>query len=115
MIAALVVAAQIGGRLLPVVGPRPLVPVGMLLAAGGMIWFTLLTLDSSYAGDILTGLVVSGLGLGLIVAPSIQTAISGVSGQDAGVASAAVNTVQQIGGSIGTALFSTLAASANDV
>jgi EmrB/QacA subfamily drug resistance transporter len=108
MILGLGISIQVGGALLTRVGPRPIVPVGMLLAAAGMVLFTRLDLDSSYATDVLPGLFVTGLGLGLIFAPSIQTAISGLTNQDATVGSALVTTMQQIGGSIGIAIFSTI-------
>src|SRR4051812_18587473 len=99
-------------RLLPRFGPRPLVATGMLLSAVAMIVFTGVGVDSSYATEVLPGLLVMGLGLGLIFAPAMDTATRGVQGTDAGVASALVNTGQQVGGSVGTALLSTLAASA---
>jgi predicted MFS family arabinose efflux permease len=99
-------------RLLPRFGPRPLVAAGMLLSAAGMLMFTGVTVDSSYAIDVLPGLLTIGVGLGLIFAPAMDTATRGVDGPDAGVASALVNTGQQVGGSVGTALLSTLAASA---
>jgi EmrB/QacA subfamily drug resistance transporter len=111
MILGLGISIQIGGALLTRVGPRPIVPVGMLLAAAGMLLFTQLELDSSYLTAVLPGLFVTGLGLGLIFAPSIQTAVSGLTNQDATVGSALVTTMQQIGGSIGIAVFSTLFAS----
>ena len=75
--------------------------------------FTGVTVHSSYGTDVRPGLLVIGLGLGLIFAPAMDTATRGVDGPDAGVASALVNTGQQVGGSIGTALLSTLAASAS--
>jgi EmrB/QacA subfamily drug resistance transporter len=113
MMAAIMPAGAIGQtRLLPRFGPRPLVAAGMLLSAGAMLMFTGVTVDSSYATDVLPGLLVIGVGLGLIFAPAMDTATRGVAGSDAGVASARVNTGQQVGGSIGTALLSTLAAGA---
>jgi EmrB/QacA subfamily drug resistance transporter len=99
-------------RLMPRYGARPLVTIGMLLSAAAMVMFTGVGVDSAYAADILPGLLVMGLGLGLVFAPAMSTATLGVDRADAGVASALVNTGQQIGGSIGTALLSTLAASA---
>jgi EmrB/QacA subfamily drug resistance transporter len=99
-------------RLMPRYGARPLVTIGMLLSAVAMLMFTGVSADSSYVVDILPGLIVMGLGLGLVFAPAMSTATLGVDRADAGVASALVNTGQQIGGSIGTALLSTLAASA---
>ena len=99
-------------RLLPRFGARPLITLGMLSSAVAMVMFTGVGVHSGYVADILPGLLVMGLGLGLVFAPAMSTATLGVDRADAGVASALVNTGQQIGGSIGTALLSTLAASA---
>jgi len=99
-------------RLLPRTGPKPLVSTGMALAATAMIIFAQLGVDSSYAVHILPGLVILGVGLGLIFAPAFSSGTLGVLPSDAGVASAMVSTSQQVGGSIGTALLSTLAGSA---
>jgi EmrB/QacA subfamily drug resistance transporter len=113
MVGMIMPAGAIGQtRLLPRFGPRPLVAAGMLLSAVAMIMFTGVSVGSSYATDVLPGLLVIGVGLGLIFAPAMDTATRGVEGADAGVASALVNTGQQVGGSVGTALLSTLAASA---
>jgi len=94
--------------LLPRVGPRALIVTGMLLGGGGMTYLTQLTVTSSYAADI----VAMGLGFGMIFSPAINTATAGVARQDSGVASALVNTMQQVGGSIGTAALSTVALTA---
>ncbi|MDQ6744408.1 MAG: MFS transporter [Actinomycetota bacterium] len=99
-------------RLVPRVGARPLVPTGMALGCAGMIYLTGLGTHSSYAGHVLPSLLAMGLGFGLIFAPSIATATLGVEPADAGVASAMVNVSQQVGGSIGTALLSTIAVTA---
>jgi len=99
-------------KLLPRTGARPLVPAGMVLGAIGMLYLTGLGPHSTYAGHVLPALILMGLGFGLIFAPAISTATLGVNGRDAGVASAMVNTSQQVGGSIGTALLSTLAITA---
>lgn len=113
MIAGLMITANIATtRLLPRMGPRPLVPTGMALAAVAMVALAQVGVDSSYAGHVLPALIVFGLGAGLVMAPSMATATLGVDSSDAGVASATVNTSQQVGGSIGTALLSTLATSA---
>ncbi|GAA3551673.1 MFS transporter [Microlunatus spumicola] len=98
----------IGGPLLPRVGPKILIFVGGMLASIGLLLLTRTELDSSYVGVVLPGLVVIGLGMGLIFSSAISTGTSGVQREDAGVASATVNTMQQIGGSIGTALLSTI-------
>jgi EmrB/QacA subfamily drug resistance transporter len=113
MLAVVMPTGAIGQtRLVPRFGPRRLVTLGMVLAATAMLILTRVTVDSSYATHVLPGLIVMGLGLGLITAPAMSTATLGVERQHAGVASAMVNTGQQIGGSIGMALLSTLAAGA---
>ena len=93
-------------------GPRVLIAAGMLLGAGGMALLTQVTVTSSYVSGVLPALLILGLGLGLIFAQAINTATAGVAGEDSGVASALVNTMQQVGGSIGTAALSTIALSA---
>jgi hypothetical protein len=77
-----------------------------------MLWLTQITTDSSYVGHILPALLILGVGMGNIFAPAFATATFGVAPQDSGVASAMVNTMQQVGGSIGTALLSSIFASA---
>jgi EmrB/QacA subfamily drug resistance transporter len=113
MIGGLMITAQLSNVvLLPKLGPRPLIPTGMLTAAGSLYWLTRLGVHSSYHADILVPLVIIGLGIGLVFAPAYNTATLGVADHDAGVSSALVNTSQQIGGSIGTALLNTLAGAA---
>ena len=97
---------------LPRFGPRVLIATGMLLGAGGMTYLTQLSVTSSYLGGILPPLLILGLGFGMIFAPAINTATAGVQRQDSGVASALVNTMQQVGGSIGTSALSTIALTA---
>ncbi len=97
---------------LPRVGPRVLIASGMLLGVGAMAYLTQLTATSSYATIILPAVIVMGLGFGIIFAVTINTATAGVSRQDAGVASALVNTMQQVGGSIGLSALSTVALTA---
>jgi EmrB/QacA subfamily drug resistance transporter len=98
--------------LLPRLGPRVLIAAGMLLAGAGLLYLSRLTVTSSYASDILPALLVMGLGFGLIFSPAINTATAGVAREDSGVASALVNTMQQVGGSIGTSALSTIALTA---
>jgi hypothetical protein len=113
MIAMVVVSANLSNVvLLPRLGPRPLVTVGLLLAAGSLVWLTGIGLHSGYAAAVLGPLMVTGLGFGFALAPSMNTGTFGVAPRDAGVASATLNTGQQIGGSIGTSLLNTIFASA---
>ena len=107
-----VTSTTVQTRVIQHTGVKPLVLVGTTLGALGMFLFTHLTPDSSYAGDVLPGLVVLGLGMGCIFAPAFSTATLGVEGREAGVASAMVNTSQQVGGSVGTSLLSTIFATA---
>jgi EmrB/QacA subfamily drug resistance transporter len=97
---------------LPRFGPRVLITTGMLFGAAGMTYLTQLTVTSGYAGGVLPALLIMGLGFGMIFAPAINTATAGVQRQDSGVASALVNTMQQVGGSVGTSLLSTIALTA---
>jgi MFS family permease len=99
-------------RLLAKVGPRPLMTLGMVLGALAMVWLAQLEAGSSYAGHVLPSLLVMGVGMGSIFAPAFASATFGVDHHDTGVASAMVNTMQQVGGSIGTALLSSIFASA---
>jgi EmrB/QacA subfamily drug resistance transporter len=93
-------------------GPRVLDTLGLALGAVGMGWLAQLTPSSSYAGHVLPALLVLGVGLGNVFATTIASATHGVEPHDTGVASAMVNTMQQVGGSIGTALLSSIFASA---
>ncbi|MET1015581.1 MAG: MFS transporter [Leifsonia flava] len=113
MIAMLVLAAQLSTNIfVPRFGPKIMVPFGMALGAIGMVYLTHLGLDSTYAADVLPPLLILGFAMGSIMPASMQTATLGVDREFAGVASAMVNTSQQVGGSIGTALLNTLAATA---
>jgi EmrB/QacA subfamily drug resistance transporter len=111
-IVLIVVATTASTKLRLHVGPGLLVAAGMALSAVGMLYLTRLGVHASYAVDIMPALVALGVGLGLIFPTTMNNATLGVDPGDAGVASAAVNTTQQVGGSIGTALLSTIVASA---
>ncbi|MFI1165943.1 DHA2 family efflux MFS transporter permease subunit [Streptomyces sp. NPDC020801] len=102
-------ATQVSARLLQRVPPRMLMVPGMLLAASGLLLLTRLTVQSQYTSEVLPALLLMGLGMGLTFMPVFATATAGVAPQDSGVTSATVNTSQQVGGSIGTALLNTIA------
>ena len=97
-------------RLLPRIGPRFIIVTGQLLGMAGLLYLWRLEATSSYLGHVLPALYVMGLGMGLIFASCFNTATSGTQPSDAGVASALVNTGQQVGGALGTALLNTIAA-----
>jgi Na+/melibiose symporter-like transporter len=112
MIVSLMISAQLAPTLVNRIGYRVPVALGFLVGAAGLLVLVGLGVDSSYWTHVFPGLVVIGLGLGFAVAPAFGAATLGVDRTDAGVASAAVNTFQQIGGSIATAVLSALAAAA---
>ncbi len=113
MIAGMITGStQIGTRLMTRVPPRLLMGPGFLVAAVGMLLLTQLDLGTSYAAVILPGMLLLGLGMGTAFMLTMSLATHGIEPRDAGVASAMVNTSQQVGGAIGTALLNTIAASA---
>jgi EmrB/QacA subfamily drug resistance transporter len=105
--ASLIVTAGIATPLFTRIGPRILMTYGALVAAGGLFWLTQLKLDSSYATMIMPAMLILAHGMGCVFVPLANTALTGVADHDAGVASAMVNTTQQIGGSLGVALLNT--------
>ncbi|MEU3645663.1 MFS transporter [Lentzea sp. NPDC034063] len=113
MILAMMAVAQVSTtKLVPALGAGKVLPAGFVLSGSGLLWLTALDLTSGYWVSVLPPLIVIGAGLGGIVPPAMSLATHGVPAQDAGIASATVNVMQQVGGSIGTALLNTLAASA---
>jgi EmrB/QacA subfamily drug resistance transporter len=107
-----VISATVASSLLSNIAPRSLMSLGLLLAAGGMLWFTGLRPHSSYWPHVFPGEVMLSLGIGLVLVPLASTALLGVSGPDSGVASAMISTSQQVGGSVGIALMNSIAAAA---
>jgi EmrB/QacA subfamily drug resistance transporter len=98
--------------LMPRTGPKPLVGLGMLAAAGGSAWLAQLGPHTGYAAGVLGPIILAAIGLGLVIAPVINTGTFGVAPQDAGVASATVTVGQQLGASVGTSLLNTIFAAA---
>ncbi|MFE7559565.1 MFS transporter [Kitasatospora sp. NPDC057500] len=113
MTAAIVISSTaIAARLMTRVRSRNLIGPGLLLAAAGMAWLTQMQVGSSWAGVVLPAELLLGLGMGLVFMPSMSLATLGVAPNEAGAASATINSAQQVGGSFGTALLNTIAASA---
>jgi EmrB/QacA subfamily drug resistance transporter len=108
----IIVSAGVVSQLLPRLGPKPLMISGLVMAVLGMLWLTQITADTSYVSHILPSELLLSIGLAGVFIPASSTALVGVDSHDAGVASALLNTSQQIGGSLGTALLNTLYASA---
>jgi EmrB/QacA subfamily drug resistance transporter len=110
--AGTVVAASLGsGILLRRLSPAVLMPAGLLMAAGGTFLLSHIGMANDYSAIVLPGVILNGAGLGLALTIAINQGISGVTDDDAGVASAVVNAMQQVGGSIGPSLFNTIAGS----
>ncbi len=110
--AALILSAGVVAQLLPRVGPKRLMVPGLSLAIIGMLLLTRIGPDTSYWTHVLPSLLLLSVGLANVFIPASSTALLGVQAHDAGVASAVLNTSQQIGGSLGTALLNTLFAGA---
>jgi len=98
--------------LLPRTGPKPLMLIGLALATVGLVTFTSITDTSSWVSSVLPGELLMSAGLALVLVPLSSLALTGVRDDDAGVASAVLNSTQQIGGTLGTALLNTFYASA---
>ena len=112
MVACAMISSNVSNIVtLPRFGPRIIITIGMGTGFLAMAYLSRLHVDSSYAGGVLPSLMLMGLAMGMVMAPSMNTATAGVSPQDSGVASALVSTMQQVGGSVGTAVMSTIAAS----
>jgi EmrB/QacA subfamily drug resistance transporter len=108
-----VVAPTVQTKVLPRVGVRPVIMTGMTLGLVAMLaFFAQLTPSSTYVGNVLPGLIIIGIGMPCVFAPSFATATLGVDRYEAGVASAMVNTSQQVGGAVGVAVLSTIFANA---
>lgn len=106
------IAAAASSRMTAHLAPRLIAGPGLLVAAAGMFWFAGLDPDSSYAAHLLPAMFVTALGLGMSFVPMTLGAVSGVAHQDAGIASALLNTAQQIGGALGLAVLSTISTTA---
>ncbi|MDQ6817882.1 MAG: MFS transporter, partial [Actinomycetota bacterium] len=107
----IVLGAGLAQQLIRRAGVRNVATGGIVLAAAGMAVLTQLPVNGSYAGDLLPGLIPMSIGMGLTFVPITLLGTGGVTGEDAGLASGLFNTAQQVGGSLGLAILSTLAAS----
>ena len=110
--AGIIITAGLVSSLLPRFGPKPLMVIGLVMASVGLLLFTRITDTSSWAAVVLPGEILMSVGLALVFVPLSSLSLTGVEPRDAGVASAMLNTSQQIGGSLGTALLNTFYASA---
>jgi EmrB/QacA subfamily drug resistance transporter len=109
MTVAIIITAQIAGRMVSRFGPGPVLTVGMLLIGVGMAWLSGVSAGGSYVSDVLGPSVVTATGIGFSFVPVTIAATMGVRGPEAGLASGLVNTSRQVGGSLGLALLATVA------
>jgi EmrB/QacA subfamily drug resistance transporter len=110
--AGIIIFAGIASQLLPKFGPRALMVPGLVAAGVGLLLMTRITPDTSYVTHVLPSLLIMSSGMALVFIPLTSTSLHAVSSHDTGVASAMLNTSQQVGGSLGTALLNTIAATA---
>jgi EmrB/QacA subfamily drug resistance transporter len=103
-----VVASGVSQALVTRAGVKPILAVGMGLLGGGLAYFTQVSPDGSYVGDLLPGFLLIGVGLGFSFVPISIAALAGITGRDAGLASGLINTSQQIGGALGLAVLATV-------
>jgi predicted MFS family arabinose efflux permease len=106
----IVASAGISQAIVTRVGVRPVLALGMLLLTLGLLWFTQIDAHGSYATDLLPGYILAGVGLGFAFVPDAIAALEGVTPAQAGIASGLINTSQQIGGALGVAILTTVAA-----
>ncbi|MFJ8495034.1 MFS transporter [Streptomyces sp. NPDC094038] len=111
--AAIAVGAGLSQRFLPVLGPKPFMMTGSGLVVVGLTWQTFIKPDSSYLGGILGPMLVFGFGMGLNFVTATVTAVSGVAQREAGAASGLLNAMQQVGGSLGLSILTTVFGSAS--
>jgi EmrB/QacA subfamily drug resistance transporter len=108
--AGIMVSAGLASGFAPRVGVRPVAALGMILTAAGMLLFARMPVGGSYATDVLPGMIIAALGLGAVFMPLTLIATTGLDDEDQGLASGLFNTSQQIGGALGLAILSTIAA-----
>jgi EmrB/QacA subfamily drug resistance transporter len=103
-----VLSAGVAQALVTKLGPKPVMAVGLTLLTGGMLWYSQIPVDGSYAPDLLPGYLMVGVGIAFSYIPVQIAALAGVAERDAGLASGLINTSQQIGGALGVAIASTV-------
>mgnify|MGYP003334664981 FL=1 len=108
----IILSAGAASNLLPRVGPKPLMTAGLIVAGFGLVMLTNITPTTSYWTHVFPYMLVMSTGLAFVFIPLSSTALHGIGHEDAGVASAMINTSQQVGGSLGTALLNTIASTA---
>jgi MFS family permease len=109
-----IVWSGVAGQLVTRVGVKPVLVIGMTMLAAGLLYFTQVSVDGSYLGDLMPGFLIIGVGIGFSFVPISIAALAGVTAAEAGLASGLINTSQQIGGALGIAALSTIATSSTE-
>lgn len=109
-----IVASGVSQALVTRVGVKPILSVGLVLLGGGLAYFTQVSVDGTYVGDLLPGFLLIGVGIGFSFVPVSIAALAGITGKEAGLASGLINTNQQIGGALGLAVLVTVANTRTD-
>jgi MFS family permease len=108
--AGIMISAGVASAFAPRIGVRPVAAAGMILTVIGMLLFARMPVGGSYVTDVLPGMLLASLGMGAVFMPLTLVATTGLDDADQGLASGLFNTSQQIGGALGLAILSTLAA-----
>ena len=106
---SIIIAAGVASQLVTKIGFKPVLATGMLLIAGGLLWFSQISADGTYLSDLIGPMLLAAIGLGFAFVPQTIAAVSGVAEREAGLASGLINTSQQVGGALGLAVLSTVA------
>ena len=110
----IIVSAGIASSLVTKTGFKPVLIAGLVLTAAGLVWFAQVSVGGDYVSDILFPSLLAAVGLGFAFVSMTIGAVSGVSSQEAGLASGLINTSQQIGGALGLAILASIANSKTD-
>ncbi len=105
----IILAAGVASTLATRIGFKPVLISGMLMIAGALVWFTQISVDGSFVSDVLGPSLLAGFGLGLAFVPVTIAAVTGVTPDEAGLASGLINTSQQVGGALGLAILASIA------
>jgi EmrB/QacA subfamily drug resistance transporter len=109
-----IVWSGVAGQLVTRVGVKPVLVIGMTMLTAGLLYFTQVSVDGSYLGDLMPGFLIIGVGIGFSFVPISIAALAGVTAAEAGLASGLSNTSQQSGGALGIAALSTIATSSTE-
>ena len=109
-----IVAAGVASQLVTRIGVKTVLAIGLGIATVGLVYFTQVSVDGTYLGDLFPGFIIAGIGLGFSFVPVSIAALQGIKESEAGLASGLINTTQQIGGAVGVAIVATVATSRAD-